>query len=544
MGAGLSSLSCSLCSKHDVELHAREEDAQQQPDNGFALTASTLDTPRNNEVDDTPAAQVLWSMSHLMFFVWLTTWQYAIVAPSAEYATLTFFAERYSREADCELAPKSEACRRAASDASVYHGISKAAASVFAFALAVQLGSASDILGRRPVLQTKAVISAIPIVALLAYIEGDLSLWWYLIANRVYEAFDIHGVILACVCDVVEQPKSRVTAFGLILGFVLANTVLATLPGGILTNQQAVWLSLGFTFCKLVFSFVGFPETAPFTATEHTSLNPFTTLASAWGLLTRNGLIARMVVIVVLTGTANAGMHIIISPYFTAFLGFSKAQSTQVLTVFGASSLLSLAILLRPAVSYLHLVGALKLSLVLCSAYFLGIMFSASYEQIMLVSIAAGPKMLQWPIISTIKAALVGESEQGLMQGGLASIRVFANVVAYSFFGYFWSYTTHQGVASDRTAAYPSFLCAFGLVAAATFVSLGLPSGELPPPCITSKAALGEGDPLLPHLMPKGKAMRCKNVPCVCVNRPPSSGGSSLSSRRPSVDTVPYTILR
>lgn len=188
-----------------------------------------------------------------------------------------------------------------------------------------------------------------------------------------------------------------------------------------------------------------------------------------------------MALVFVLSGQALVGLITVAKPYLTSYLGVNRPVGARIAFVSGTSVVISIIVGLKPLVARYGEVRAMQICLGFLAA--LPLVYCACSEVwhiFVLVALFSGPMVLQFPIITAIKSNLVNEEEQGLMQGTLASFRVFAEAIAGALFSAFYNHSTAGGSSSDRTQAFPPFVLASALGAMALLVACTLP--ERPPP--------------------------------------------------------------
>eukprot|EP00927_Polykrikos_kofoidii_P022862 TRINITY_DN21214_c0_g1_i1.p1 TRINITY_DN21214_c0_g1~~TRINITY_DN21214_c0_g1_i1.p1 ORF type:complete len:502 (-),score=83.88 TRINITY_DN21214_c0_g1_i1:77-1582(-) len=419
-----------------------------------------------------------YRMRHILAIIFFTVCQYGIVAPSAEYVMLTFFARTYNKDVNCELAPASPACRRAAVDAAKYLGGSKALSSVFAFGLAVQLGSISDAVGRRPIFRTKALLSFLPALALTLHVFEGWNLWFYLILMPVYEAFDVTPVFMASMADMVTSSHQRTAAFGVLGCWFLIFMGFTMAPLGILDTREAVGGSLMFCVAKIIYEYTLFPECSRFVdSLPSEGVDPMKAINGSFMLLRRSGRIVTMLITTTSISVALAGLIIVVSPYLTAFLGMTKADASRMVFAIGGSILVSLVVVLPSLLYALKEVRSLQLVLCASVLYPFCLVSCDDVESAIIVNVIfIGPMMLQFPIAAGIKSTLVPGHEQGLLHGGMASVRVLAVSVAYIAWAFYYDHTTHHGTSEDRGTAFPPILATGVFSCAAVATACTMPS--------------------------------------------------------------------
>ncbi|CAK0836519.1 unnamed protein product, partial [Prorocentrum cordatum] len=185
----------------------------------------------------------LWRARFLLLLVALGALQHTI-QPSVPYLENTFFAAGHGGAEDCEATPKADACREGAADAALYRGWAGAASHAGAMLLAVSLGLHSDSVGRRPLIRSFGVLNLAPLVALALHVELGVSLWPFLLAQPAVEAFDVSGVYLALVSDLVPQQEERAGAYGAFIGGMLLLLLVLTPLAFLVPRRFALAFSL------------------------------------------------------------------------------------------------------------------------------------------------------------------------------------------------------------------------------------------------------------------------------------------------------------
>jgi len=425
----------------------------------------------------------------LVLLVALTIFQYGVVGPSLPYIVNTFFAARHGG-GDCEDTPSSDPCRRGAADATLYHGVSGGISKSVAWLLALGLGSWSDVIGRRPLFRSKALVSVLPIAALAVHSVWGVSLWLYLVFSPIYEAYDINGVFLALMSDVITDPEERTAVFGMFMATLILVAGCVLPIASLIPQRAGVILSLITSALKLIYVFTIFPETVPVVAPGAKPQSLLGTPAAAFRIFTRNSFIFRMVLVLVISGLAIAGIFSVVPPFWLAYIGVKRQMIGVIGGLGGASMIITFVVVLGPMVARFGNVRALQASLFACLAYSLLSALASEVWHICVLSFAlAGPCMVQIPVISAIKSNLVNEHEQGLVQGLLAAVRVIAVASADIFFGFFYRYITDDGKKKARSAVLPAFALILGLCLLSLLLGLSLPRTP-PPPTVREDPSL------------------------------------------------------
>lgn len=421
----------------------------------------------------------------VLLLITISTAQTVLPGPSTQFTKLTFFAQRHGG-GDCAFAPASEACREASSDVAVYHGVAGFVAHSFAWLSALMLGSYSDRFGRRPILVAKSVLSLLSVLSLATHVIGGVSLWLYLIMEPIITMFDINSVFLAVMSDLIQDPKQRVAAYSLIMGTSLAAGGPAGLLGGVLPARTAVCIAIALAIFHVAFLATEFPETAPQVLRGGApdaldvskDLRPLAVARDAADLLTRSPLIGRTTLVLVFSAVSATGFQSTFVPYLAAYFGFTQATNGKLMLVCAMSIAVAFLIGLRPLLARFGEFGTMRRCLGLKVTFYL--LCSLAWNQTQLFAIHAifvGPVLLIFPIMSTVQTTLVGEEEQGRMQGVLAACKVLATAMGDVCFGWLYKYSTSSGTDPHRTAVLPPLLVASGFAAAAFVVALPL-NGE------------------------------------------------------------------
>lgn len=457
-----------------------------------------VDRTSEEGCDGDSRAAVFYRLRHLLGLVSISVLQYGIVAPSIQFVILTFFAAWHGGD-DCELTPSSEPCRRAAANFAVYRGVSMGISGLLGFGTALIFGSYSDTIGRRPFLRAKSVFSVAPIAALAYHVFFDGSLWLYLVLAPLYDAFDINGVFLGYMSDVIAEPKLRTAAYGALSIIFIASIGLVLWAGGTMSVNVAIYVALVVCVLKVVFVYTLFPESSLRTKTETPLPGTSEVFANAVEIFFRNSFISRMAVILMVSGLSAAGFGTIAPSYFTAYLDVDKREGAQLLALWAVSVIFALIVVLPWSVHFLGEVGTMKLSLLATVVQPPAIMLCTRiWEVYPLIFVLGGCMALTFPVVSAIKSNLVDDDEQGLLQGALAATRVVAEAIAYFFFGSFYYYSTRGGK-GERSSAFPAFAIVTILAVVALGIACTLPS-QPPPPSKREKLLMSSdaGSPAAP----------------------------------------------
>jgi len=341
------------------------------------------------------------------------------------------------------------------------------------------------------VLRLRTWLSLLPVATLALHVFHGQTLWLFLIASPVFRVFDISGVLLAVITDLVPEKTARASAIGFFITFCIT-TVMATLPlAGLLPMHTLVLISLAATVMKLMFVYTVLPESSLSMSGEQELKDVFSTPVVALRVFLRHGFIFRMAFVLVFSSLGFAGVNTVLAPYLTAYLSLTRAEGSGLLLSSVVSGAFGLAIGVGPLVANFGEIGALQACLALATAFPLLLVACTTPGQVcFLASILGAPLFMLAPIISGIKSNLVTQDEQGLVQGGLACIANLATAIADVMFGFLYMYATEHGTTKSRSSVFPLFFICASLTGASWLLALSLPR-RLPPPLAWSSKVAG-----------------------------------------------------
>eukprot|EP00929_Paragymnodinium_shiwhaense_P039985 TRINITY_DN20918_c0_g1_i1.p1 TRINITY_DN20918_c0_g1~~TRINITY_DN20918_c0_g1_i1.p1 ORF type:complete len:506 (-),score=72.09 TRINITY_DN20918_c0_g1_i1:443-1960(-) len=422
----------------------------------------------------------LWKLKHLLIFVCFGILQNCM-GPSIPYIQNSFFAQNHGG-GDCFEDPECSACRMGAADAALYEGWSGTIANVIAIFFALANGTHSDSIGRLPLVKASSSLRLLPVLALAVHMFAGTTLWFYLVLQPLADGFDVNGVFLAIMSDIIVDPQERAAAYGLFLTSVMILSGAVAPLSFFLPRETAMVVTLCAGAAKVLYLFVVFPETRPRPSSSPTrgksSPSPsfFAAVGPAYRVLTRNSFIIRVATVLVLSGLAASGYNIVMSPWLTGYLGF-KREDTFVLFV-GATS----SVLIWFAAPLGWLVRAFGDIRVMCFSQFVATLFpvacslcSTQLGFVLVASALAGPLMLIVPVVTAIKSNLVEDSEQGCIQGFVASVGKATMIVGYLAFSYLFRVTSNAGQLAGSAAVQTPFYAIAGINSIALLVCCSLP---------------------------------------------------------------------
>ena len=331
------------------------------------------------------------------------------------------------------------------------------------FACAPLLGSLSDRFGRRPLL----LISMLGLGLDYVVMAVAPNLWWLLLGRIVSGATaSSFSICYAYVADQTPE-ANRAAAFGRLgaafgLGFILGPAVGGLL--GAVSLHLPFWAAAGFSAANFVFGVLVLPESLPQERRAPFSWRKANPLGSVALLRTHRELSGLAVVhfLSQFAGSSISGVYVL---YVGRRYGWSMQTVGFSLAFVGLLVALVQGVGLGRVTALLGERRTLLLGLVGGTISLLAFGF-ASQGWVVWVALAAfGLWGLQGPSTSAIMSRRVSGTEQGALQGALASVTALADGIGPFAFGALFTLTAAGDARSFWTGA--SFL-AGGLLLAGT----------------------------------------------------------------------------
>lgn len=309
------------------------------------------------------------------------------------------------------------------------------------FFFAPLIGNLSDRFGRRPVL-----IGSLAMLGVDYLITAMAPTIFWLFVGRFLSgiAGAAYPTANAYIAD-VSPPEKRAANFGLVsaafgIGFVIGPAI-----GGLLGQYGArlpFYVSAGIAFCNTLYGFFVLKESLPPASRRKFELrraNPLGALIALRRFPSMLGLFG----VVILMQLAHDANPVIWTYYTMLKFNWSTAQVGYSLMTVGAMLVLVFSFVTRIVVPRIGEIRSVYLGLFCGSLGFMGFAF-ADHGSVMYGWMAVWVLMgLAGPSLSAIMSRMVGPSEQGELQGALASLNGVASVVAppilANLFGYFTS---------------------------------------------------------------------------------------------------------
>ncbi|CAL9022856.1 unnamed protein product [Prunus brigantina] len=312
------------------------------------------------------------------------------------------------------------------------------------------IGNLSDVYGRKSLLTVPLTLSIIPLV-ILAY-SRETNFFYAYFALRTVTAMVCEGSIncltLAYVADTVSE-RERVSAFGILAGFLSASFVCGTLAARFLSTASTFQVAAFASMLATIYMRVFLKESLPARdgtlrqpilkggsdAIEEDGYSPetieaFKKVPSARDLiclLRSSKTLSQAAVVSFFQSLAEGGLQASLMYFLKARFHFNKNQFADLMLIVGISGTLLFMPMLAPVIGEEKL---LSIGLLVGSFN----MFLNSISWAVWVPYAAtlfsAFGFLVQPSIRSIASKQVGPNDQGKAQGCISGISSFANIVS------------------------------------------------------------------------------------------------------------------
>ncbi len=354
-----------------------------------------------------------------------------------------------------------------ASRAAAMYGLFGTAWALMQLIFAPVQGSLSDHFGRRPVI----LISCAGLGLDFILMAMAPNLWWLLIGRVISgitaASFSTAG---AYISD-VTPPEKRAASFGLIGAAFGAGFVLGPALGGLLgaiSPRLPFWAAEFLALANVSWGLFVLPESLPKNLRvpfSWKSANPL----GALKLLRSHPMLAGLAASYFLLSLA----HVVLPSTTVLYVHFRYAWNTRAVGMFlagvGISSLIVQGFLVKPLVRWLKERRAMAVGLAFGAAGF-AIFGLARSAPIFLIGV---PVMALWgiatPSLQTMMTRLVDATEQGRLQGALASLTGLASLIGPTVFTQ--TFSVFIGTHADLGLPGAPFLLAAVLVVGAVLLA-------------------------------------------------------------------------
>jgi len=371
---------------------------------------------------------------------------------------------------------------RSATNAAWWQGVFGTVFAAIQFFFAPVLGALSDRFGRRPVI----LLSCFGLSLDYALIALAPNLWW-LLAGRAIAGFCSASISVpsAYIAD-VTPPEKRAAAFGAIgaafgVGFILGPFIGA--QAGSVDARLPFWIAGTLTLANFGYGLLVLPESlAPERRArfEWLKANP---IGSAL-LLRRYPALGPLIGVSVLSYLAHDSLPHTFFLYAHARFGWDQKMVGYALVAVGVMSVIVQAAAIGPLVNRLGEKRALYLGIGMGLAAF-ALYGIAWAQRVVFAAIALGGLWGVWSAAAqTILSKTVAASEQGRLQGALASARAACQVFTPAIFNGAFA----LGVSVDPRWAGAPMLVSAALLAAAVPFALAATRGPGPAAVVPESA--------------------------------------------------------
>jgi DHA1 family tetracycline resistance protein-like MFS transporter len=320
-------------------------------------------------------------------------------------------------------------------------GLIAALSAGLSFFCAPVLGALSDRVGRKPMLLLGMVGPAVTYFALAI----SPSIGWYVAGFCLSGVLGaILNTVNAYIADVTPY-EERAARYGMVGAAFGLGFIVGPLAGGLLGGlglQVPLLVAGAVTVLNLVLCVVLLPESLdrrkqrPF---RWSQANPIASL----GLLRRTPLLVALAAMLLLTNLANQGLYATWVFSTTMRFDWSITVVGIVFAVMGVCFALSQGLLVGPVVKRLGERRSILVGLTTSVAVFLGYALVPEGWMVLLVIVLGALGAVDEPATQALLSASVDETEQGAIQGAVASLlsitAIVGPLVSTGVFSYFTS---------------------------------------------------------------------------------------------------------
>ena len=312
------------------------------------------------------------------------------------------------------------------------YGVFGTAWALMQFIFSPVQGSLSDHFGRRPVILISCAGLGLDFI-LMALAP---NLWWLLIGRVISGITAASFSTAAAYISDVTPPEKRAASFGIIgaafgVGFVLGPAIGGLL--GAVSPRLPFWASAFMALANVCWGLFVLPESLPKekrVAFAWKNANPL----GALKLLRSHSMLSSLAISYFLINLAHLVLPSTTVLYMHYRYGWDTRAVGAVLAGVGVSSLIVQGFLVKPTVRWLKERRAMALGLTFATVGFV-IYGLASTGPIFWIGV---PVMALWgiatPSLQTIMTRLVDATEQGRLQGALASLVGLASLIGPTVF--------------------------------------------------------------------------------------------------------------
>ncbi len=296
------------------------------------------------------------------------------------------------------------------------------------FLFAPIIGSLSDAFGRKPVL-----ISALSVLAIDYVIMAMADVYWVLLVGRILAGFAgaTYTTATAYIAD-ISSAKDRSARFGMIgaafgIGFVLGPAI-----GGIAAQVHITapfWIAAVLSALNVAFGLFVLPESLPKSKRRtfgRRDLNPFKTILDAFKI---KGLWIPLMCLFVFE-FANMVYPTLWAFFTRELFGWSTLLIGLSLAGYGVLLACVQGGVMPVFIKRFGEFRTLQLGLISALVGFIGFGLISTVTGLIIILLFAALSDMSPPMMTAMAANVVGEDQQGLVQGVIASLSSIAAFVA------------------------------------------------------------------------------------------------------------------
>lgn len=382
-----------------------------------------------------------------------------LLLPNLAYMGVDFFAQRYTtlppEDIHCDTNPGESYCKSAVTDNLAWQTGVGVVTSIVHATLGPLLGAMSDAKGRRPVLVLGNILKAPCIIALGMYAFFHLSLYPVLFLVPLAE-LPIFAVWFAYITDCLKNKEDSSVAFGQITSMVMLSVVIGAGIGTFFSLKTDVGLMILIDFC-ILFPYLLFvlPESLPVENRKPMDWSK----ALPWkglSILVRDDVFARLSFMIIAHVFVDTGFRRVSTSYLQKYLIWPKTANSLSMALAGVSSIIWASSGLTLTTRRLGDTGALGVSLCSTALYMLAFAFVADPWQVYTLNLTLlGPAVMAFPATSAITSRLVGQEEQGYLQGALSTGKALAEAFGPVVFGGLFEITASESNSATMLSRVP-----------------------------------------------------------------------------------------
>jgi len=388
----------------------------------------------------------VWKL--LMELGWIVPWTLVasiangMVKPLSNFLAINFFAakitDRPLSEMRCDLDMSSYHCQMAVMDCNKLITIAAMLTPIAQFVSLPLFGVLSDGIGRRKALMIAYTASNIALILATLYIFTDWRfLFWcsFLIMPFINEQV-ISSVVYSSAADLLE-PKDRSAGFGLITALDTIAYVGGLLLGRDLGFKATYCVATGFFCLSFAYLIFVFPETLPPEKRSFSvnirSLMPWDSLP----ILYKTPVIWRLSVVTGIAAFLDMGISRVMPFYLQRRMNWTASDSYSFEAWADVSIISWFLLLFKPLVASFGEITVLAFGRLAFLGYIFPMVLVAvkPWQAHVCSGAFTGPMHFALPAISGLKSQLVGEDEQGRMQGALSTVYMVSGSLGTLAFG-------------------------------------------------------------------------------------------------------------